>query len=651
MTAEIGHFSLILSLSMAILLSVLPLIGLSRGNVILIDSAKPLSFGTFCLILVSFVTLLWAFYTHDFTLSYVVMNSNTQLPWYYRLSATWGAHEGSLLLWVLIQAGWTLSLAIFSPGIPQKSIAHVLSIMGMITAGLLLFIIMTSNPFLRTLPFFPVDGNDLNPFLQDVGLIFHPPILYMGYVGFSVAFSFAIASLMIGNFDTSWFSWSRPWTTTAWLFLTLGITLGSWWAYYELGWGGWWFWDPVENASLMPWLAGTALMHSLIVTEKRGTFQIWTILLAISTFSLSLLGTFLVRSGILISVHTFASDPSRGMFILLFLVCVIGGSLLLFALKVKKVRVQGNFELISRESMLLGNNVLFIAALVVVLVGTLLPLVHKQIGLGSLSVGAPFFNILFAWLMIPFSFFLGIAPIVRWKRDRLSRLIKPVLIAGLISLIFGALVIFFFLEHHTSMVYAGLVMVFWVVILHFFGLYERIIHCQNFIKGINRLKSTYWAMMFAHIGLAITVIGIVIVENYSIERDVKLALGERFQIRDYEFYFQKLRNKDGPNYEGYIADFEVSQRGRYINTLQAEKRFYTTSHLVTTEVAIDVGIMRDLYIAMGDRLDEKHWAVRVHYKPFIRWIWIGSLFMVLGGLISVFGRRKHCCKLAETGSW
>ena len=396
MVVEIGHFALILSLALALLLSVLPLYGATKNNLVLMNSARPLSWGMFVLLALSFTVLLWAFYTNDFTLKYVAANSNSQLPWYYRLTAVWGAHEGSLLLWVLIQAGWTVAVASFSRGMPQESVARVLAIMGLVTVGFLLFIIVTSNPFLRTLPNFPVDGRDLNPLLQDPGLIIHPPMLYMGYVGFSVAFSFAIASLMTGRLDTAWARWSRPWTIAAWSFLTLGIALGSWWAYYELGWGGWWFWDPVENASFMPWLAGTALMHSLVVTEKRGSFKAWTVLLAISAFSLSLLGTFLVRSGILVSVHAFASDPARGMFILAFLVFVIGGSLLLFAIKGNSIRVRGKFDLVSRENVLLANNVILIAALVVVLVGTLLPLVHKQIGLGSVSIGAPFFDLLFA---------------------------------------------------------------------------------------------------------------------------------------------------------------------------------------------------------------------------------------------------------------
>ncbi|MFA0036964.1 heme lyase CcmF/NrfE family subunit [Vibrio chagasii] len=640
MIAEIGHFAMILSLGLALLLSVLPLYGAARNNTLLMNSARPLSWGMFGFLAISFFILCYAFYTNDFTIQYVASNSNSQLPWYYRITAVWGAHEGSLLLWVLIQAGWTVAVATFSRGMPQESVARVLAIMGLITVGFLLFIIVTSNPFLRTLPFFPVDGRDLNPLLQDPGLIIHPPMLYMGYVGFSVAFSFAIASLMSGRLDTAWARWSRPWTIAAWLFLTVGIALGSWWAYYELGWGGWWFWDPVENASFMPWLAGTALMHSLAVTEKRGTFKAWTVLLAISAFSLSLLGTFLVRSGILVSVHAFASDPARGMFILGFLVFVIGGSLLLFAVKGASVRVRGNFDLVSRENALLGNNILLIAALVVVLVGTLLPLVHKQLGLGSVSIGAPFFDMLFFWLMIPFSFLLGIGPLIRWKRDNLSKLVKPMVISGVFSLGLSALLVTVLADRFSGTAFAGWVMAFWIIFMHGFELHERATHRHTFMKGLTKLPRSHWAMVCGHIGLAVTVIGIAMVQNYSIERDVRLAPGESYQLEEYDFLFTGVRDKDGPNYDGYIADFEITKEGKYINTLHAEKRFYTTAKSMMTEAAIDRGVTRDLYIAMGERLDDnKSWAVRIYYKPFVRWIWAGSLIMSLGGAIAISDRR------------
>jgi cytochrome c-type biogenesis protein CcmF len=453
---------------------------------------------------------------------------------------------------------------------------------------------------------------------------------------------------MTGRLDTAWARWSRPWTTAAWVFLTLGIALGSWWAYYELGWGGWWFWDPVENASFMPWLAGTALMHSLAVTEKRGTFKAWTVLLAISAFSLSLLGTFLVRSGILVSVHAFASDPARGMFILAFLVFVIGGSLLLFAVKGASVRVRGNFDLVSRENVLLGNNVLLIAALVVVLVGTLLPLVHKQIGLGSVSIGAPFFDMLFAWLMMPFAFLLGIGPLIRWKRDQLSSIVKPMVISGVTALVLAAVCVYLFADFFQIMAYIGWVMAIWIIVMHGFELHERATHRHSFVEGVGKLQRSHWAMMLGHIGLAVTVIGIAMVQNYSIERDVRLAPGEHFQIQGYDFYFSGLRDKDGPNYDGYIADFEVTHNGNYVNTLHAEKRFYRTAKSMMTEAAIDRGVTRDLYIAMGERLeDNRSWAVRIYYKPFVRWIWAGALIMAIGGGLAISDKRYRFRKSSK----
>ncbi len=648
MIVEIGHFALILSLSLALLLSLLPLWGASRNNVMLMNSARPLAWGMFSLLVLSFGVLLWAFYTNDFTVQYVAANSNSALPWYYRLTAVWGAHEGSLLLWVLIQSAWTVAVATFSRGMPQESVARVLSIMGMISVGFLLFIIITSNPFLRTLPFFPVDGRDLNPLLQDPGLIIHPPMLYMGYVGFSVAFSFAIASLMTGRLDTAWARWSRPWTTAAWMFLTVGIVLGSWWAYYELGWGGWWFWDPVENASFMPWLAGTALMHSLAVTEKRGTFKAWTVLLAISAFSLSLLGTFLVRSGILVSVHAFASDPARGMFILAFLVVVIGGSLLLFALKGAAVRVRGNFDLLSRENALLANNILLIAALVVVLVGTLLPLVHKQLGLGSVSIGAPFFNSLFAWLMIPFAFLLGVGPLIRWKREQLSTLIKPMLVTGVLALGLGAATLLALAEQFRAMAYMGWVMAWWITLLLGYEIYLRATHRHALWQGLQKLPRSHWSMVLGHFGLAVTIIGIAMVQNYSIERDVRLAPGEHFELQGYDLYFAGLRDKDGPNYDGYIADFELNRAGQLVNTLHAEKRFYRTARSMMTEAAIDRSITRDFYVAMGEQLEDGHaWAVRVYYKPFVRWIWMGGIFMAIGGALAISDKRYRFRKTAK----
>ncbi|MGF1737330.1 heme lyase CcmF/NrfE family subunit [Photobacterium satsumensis] len=649
MIAEIGNFSLIVALGLSILVSIYPLYGAAVGNQALMRMARPLTYGIFGMILVSFVILSWSFYINDFTVVYVASNSNSLLPWYYRLSAVWGGHEGSLLLWVLIQAGWAVAVAVFSRGMPLESLARVLSVMGMIAIGFLLFIIATSNPFLRTLPFFPVDGRDLNPLLQDPGLIIHPPLLYMGYVGFSVAFSFAIASLMTGRLDTAWARWSRPWTIAAWSFLTLGIALGSWWAYYELGWGGWWFWDPVENASFMPWLAGTALMHSLAVTEKRGTFKAWTVLLAISAFSLSLLGTFLVRSGVLVSVHAFASDPARGMFILGFLVVVIGGSLLLYALRGGQIRSRGNYSLFSRENLLLANNLLLVAALLVVLIGTLLPLVHKQIGLGSVSIGVPFFNTLFTWLMIPFAFILGIGPLVRWKRDQLSSVSKQMTISAIVTIPFAFLSVWLFTEVVEPMAVLGMAMAVWIIVMHCFELYERATHRHTLWKGLGKLGRSHWAMVLGHLGLAVSVIGIALVSNYDIERDVRMAPGETVQVQGYDFHFAGLRDADGPNYDGYIADFNITRNGKRVTTLHAEKRFYSVAGSMMTEAAIDSGVTRDLYVAMGEKLTDGAWAVRIYFKPFVNWIWFGSALMALGGAFAISDKRYRFRKKAEKG--
>ncbi|WP_318403953.1 heme lyase CcmF/NrfE family subunit [Photobacterium leiognathi] len=646
MIPEIGHFALIAALALSVLVSIYPLYGAAVGNQAMMRMARPLSYGVFAFLSLSFVILCWSFYSNDFTVAYVASNSTSLLPWYYRITAVWGAHEGSLLLWVLIQAGWATAVARFSRGMPLESVARVLSVMGMIAVGFLLFIIITSNPFLRTLPVFPVEGRDLNPLLQDPGLIIHPPMLYMGYVGFSVAFSFAIASLMTGRLDTAWARWSRPWTIAAWAFLTVGIALGSWWAYYELGWGGWWFWDPVENASFMPWLAGTALMHSLSVTEKRGTFKAWTVLLAISAFSLSLLGTFLVRSGVLVSVHAFASDPARGMFILGFLVVVIGGSLLLYALRGGQIRSRGNYSLFSRENLLLANNILLVAGLVVVLIGTLLPLVHKQIGLGSVSIGVPFFNTLFTWLMVPFAFILGIGPLVRWKRDNLANVRKPMIISALITVPLSFLLIYLTASVVEPLAVLGMMMAIWIIVMHGFELYQRATHRHTLFEGLGKLGRSHWAMVLGHLGLAISIIGITLVSNYDIERDLRLAPGQSVNVKGYDFHFAGLRDADGPNYDGYIADFNISRRGINVTTLHAEKRFYSVAGSMMTEAAIDSGITRDLYVAMGEKLGDGAWAVRIYYKPFVNWMWAGALLMALGGALAISDKRYRFRKPA-----
>ncbi|GLR10614.1 heme lyase NrfEFG subunit NrfE [Mixta theicola] len=647
MMPEIGHFLLCLGLALALLLSLYPLWGAARQDGRLMGLARPLAFGLFFCVAGSFLLLVNAFIVNDFTVAYVVSNSNSQLPLYYRIAATWGAHEGSLLLWVLMLSGWTLAVAIFSRGMPQDAIARVLAVMGMINFGFLLFIIFTSNPFARTLPDYPIDGHDLNPMLQDIGLIFHPPLLYMGYVGFSVAFAFAIASLMAGRLDTAWARWSRPWTLAAWLFLTIGIVLGSAWAYYELGWGGWWFWDPVENASFMPWLAGTALIHSLAVTEKRGAFKAWTVLLAIAAFSLSLLGTFLVRSGVLVSVHAFASDPARGMFILAFLVIVIGSSLLLYAVKGGRVRSRVQNDFWSRESFLLGNNVLLIAGMLVVLLGTLLPLVHKQLGLGTISIGEPFFNTMFTWLMAPFALLLGIGPLVRWRRDEPQKLWKRLALALLATLLLSIILPWLMQDRIEAMTVVGLMMALWVIILTLLELHERATHRHSLLRGLRHLSRSHWGMVLGHLGVAVTVIGIAFSQNYSVERDVRMKAGDSADIHHYHFVFRDVRELNGPNYSGGAAIIDVTRDGRPEATLRAEKRYYSVARSMMTEAAIDGGLTRDLYAALGEELDDGSWAVRIYYKPFVRWIWYGGLFMAFGGLLCLLDPRYRSRKKAQ----
>lgn len=641
MMPEIGNALLCLATGIALLLAVYPLWGVARADARLMACARILAGLQFLAVAGAFLILVQALVVNDFTVAYVVRNSNTQLPVWYRIAATWGAHEGSLLLWMLLLSGWTFAVALRSRQVPVEIVARVLAVMGMIGLGFLLFILLTSSPFARTLPYFPVEGNDLNPLLQDPGLIFHPPLLYMGYVGFSVAFAFAVAALLRGQLDSTLLRFAHPWTLAAWIFLTGGIILGSFWAYYELGWGGWWFWDPVENASLMPWLAGTALIHSLAVAQKRGSFKAWTLLLAICAFSLCLLGTFLVRSGVLISVHTFASDPARGMFILAFMVLVTGGALLLFALRCGLIRSAVNNSLWSRESLLLGNNVLLMAAMMVVLLGTLLPLVHKQLGLGSISVGEPFFNSLFSALIAPFSLLCGMAPLVRWGRDRVRHIRVLLWLAGAMTFLAALLLPWLIGEPYTATALSGVVMAVWVAVLTLTEMYQRATQRNGFWRGMMQLKGSQWGMLLGHVGLAVTIFGIAISQSYSVERDVRIKAGDSVDLAGYHFTLNQIFAIQGPNYDGSVALVAVSHVGKPVATLQAEKRFYSDSQVVLTETAIDGGFTRDLYLALGEDLGGGYWAMRVHYKPFIRWIWGGGLLMVFGGLCSLVEQRRR----------
>ncbi|MDH0212319.1 heme lyase CcmF/NrfE family subunit [Stutzerimonas stutzeri] len=637
MIPELGHLAMILALCLAVVQATLPLIGAWRGDRQWMGLAQPAAWGQFAFLGFSFACLTYAFMVDDFSVAYVAHNSNSALPWYYKFSAVWGAHEGSLLLWAFILAGWTFAVAIFSRQLPEDMLARVLGVMGLISIGFLLFLIVTSNPFERLLPQVPMDGRDLNPLLQDFGLIVHPPMLYMGYVGFSVAFAFAIAALLGGRLDAAWARWSRPWTLVAWAFLGLGIALGSWWAYYELGWGGWWFWDPVENASFMPWLVGTALIHSLAVTEKRGVFKSWTVLLAIAAFSLSLLGTFLVRSGVLTSVHAFATDPERGVFILVFLLMVVGGSLTLFALRAPVVKSQVGFGLWSRETLLLVNNLLLVVATAMILLGTLYPLLLDALSGAKVSVGPPYFNAMFVPLMAALMLTLGVGIMVRWKDTPVKWLLgmlTPVLIT---SVVLGGLGSLLFGDFNWAVLAVSLLAA-WVVIASVRDLLDKTRH-KGLLKGARSLAPSYWGMHLAHLGLAVCAIGVVLTSHQSSERDLRLAPGESLSLGGYEFVFEGAVHHEGPNFTSDKATIRVFDGDKQIATLHPEKRLYTVQQMPMTEAGIDAGFTRDLYVALGEPLGDGAWAVRVHIKPFVRWIWLGALMMGLGGALAASDRR------------
>ncbi|MBV1789370.1 heme lyase CcmF/NrfE family subunit [Marinobacterium sp. D7] len=639
MIPELGQYALILTACLAVLLGTVPMVGATVGNALWCSYARPLAIAMFGFVLFSFLCLSWSFLQSDFSVVYVASNSNTALPWYYRLSAVWGGHEGSLLLWLLILTGWTVAVALKSGNLPEDIQARVLSVMGLITIGFTLFILLTSSPFERYLPRIPEQGADLNPLLQDIGLIMHPPMLYMGYVGFSVAFAFAIAALLSGRLDAAWARWSRPWTIIAWAFLTLGIALGSWWAYYELGWGGWWFWDPVENASLMPWLIGTALVHSLAVTEKRGVFKSWTVLLAIFAFSLSLLGTFLVRSGVLTSVHAFASDPDRGFFILALLAIAIGGSLLLYAIKASHVKSESSFALLSRESFMLINNVLLTVFCATVLLGTLYPLLVDALNLGKISVGPPYFNALFVPLGALLVLTLGIGVLLRWKQTSLQLLIKQLWLPGVLALLAGGVSLFLLPQWPGFWTSLGLVLAWWVVFTGARDLLNRMRNRSAGLAAIFAQSRAYYGMMLAHGGIAVLMVGIALVSTFSEHSDLRMEPGDRKQFNDYEFVFDGIRKVDGPNFHSDTGVIRVLYKGETYTEMYPEKRLYTARGNVMTEAAIDPGLFRDLYVALGESLGGDAWAVRVQYKPFVRWLWLGGLMMTVGGLLAATDPR------------
>ncbi len=634
MTPELGHFALILAFVVSIAQGVLPLIGAHGGrfgrNAQWIALARPAAQTQFLLIAIAFACLAQSFLASDFSVSYVAQHSNTQLPAIYRFAAVWGGHEGSLLLWVLMLSGWAAAVSVASRQLPEIMVARVLAVLGLVGIGLLAFILFTSNPFERLLPA-AAEGRDLNPLLQDPGLVFHPPMLYMGYVGFSVAFAFAISALISGRLDAAWARWSRPWTTAAWIFLTLGIALGSGWAYYELGWGGWWFWDPVENASFMPWLVGTALIHSLAVTEKRGAFKNWTVLLAIAAFSLSLLGTFLVRSGVLTSVHAFASDPRRGVFILVLLAVVVGASLTLYAWRAPGVKAGGSFALISRETMLLMNNVLLVVAAASVLLGTLYPLLIDALGLGKLSVGPPYFNTVFVPVMVPLLLLMAVGPMARWKHADLKAIARRLRTSMVLAIVAG-IVLPLAMGEWTPLTATGCLLAVWIAASGVFQIIDRL--------KTGRPSAAFWGMQLAHCGIAVFVIGVSLVGGYQEEKDVRMEPGDTVHVGGYAIRLLEVKDAPGPNYRATVGSVELSKDGRVLTTLHPEKRQYFSSQMPMTEAAIDAGFTRDVYVSLGEPLDDNGaWSVRVYYKPFVDWIWGGCLLMGLGGFIAMLDRR------------
>ncbi|MCB1599426.1 MAG: heme lyase CcmF/NrfE family subunit [Lysobacterales bacterium] len=633
MMPELGQVFLILALLLAVVQAVVPMIGAQLGDAALMRVARPAAYGQFVFLVGAYLILTFGFINQDFSIAYVAQNSNLQLPMHYRFSAVWGAHEGSLLLWVLILSLWTVALAVFSGKLPQRFISRALATLGVISIGFLSFLAFTSNPFERHVPALP-DGNDLNPLLQDFGLIVHPPMLYMGYVGFAVAFAFAVAALLDGRVDRQWVRWSRPWTNIAWGFLTLGIALGSWWAYYELGWGGWWFWDPVENASFMPWLVGTALIHSQAVTEKRGTFAAWTLLLAIAAFSLSLLGTFLVRSGVLTSVHAFASDPARGTFILIFLAIVAGGALTLYAIRAPRLQAAPSVGLYSREGLLLANNILLATACAMVLIGTLYPLVAEAFDWGKISVGPPYFGLMFTVLMAPLVALVPFGPLTRWKGDSITTVTLALRSALALAAVIGALAWIFQRELPIRAV-LGITLGAWVML----GTVVFILRRMRTAGAGKRFTAEMIGMSLAHAGLGVFVIGVMVTDSLNVERDVRLSPGDTAEVAGYEIAFISLRHEEGANYIADEGVFEIRRNGKTLSEQRPQKRQYLRGQ-VMTEAAIDAGFFADFYIAMGEPLENgQAWAVRLYYKPMIRWVWLGALLMMLGGLIAATERR------------
>ncbi len=642
---ELGYLALLAAFMLAVLQVVLPTVGIMHDRVAWQRLAPSLAWAQFVAMIISFGALMAGFYYNDFSLVYVAQHSNTLLPWYYKLSATWGGHEGSLLLWMTIMATWCALVSYFSRGLPLSMRARVLVILAGVQLMMLAMLIFTSSPFERTLPNLIVDGADLNPLLQDFGLIIHPPMLYMGYVGMVVPFAFCMAAVWEGRLDAVWTRWSRPWALAAWGFLTIGIMLGSWWAYYELGWGGWWFWDPVENASLMPWLAGIALLHSLAATEKRGVFKAWTIMLAILAFALSLLGTFLVRSGVITSVHSFAADPTRGLVILVILGIIVGGGLLMFALRGWRLTVESQYELISRESFLVINNVIILISTLVVLLGTLYPIIADAFSLGQVSVGPPYFNALFVpltWLLLVA---MGMGSNIRWKKDS-----RPLLGVGMViavsSLVLAAIITYFVSPSTMLTIGVTLAVCFWVLFWMVIDIRDKTKNADNIFSGLRKLRLSYWGMQTAHMGVLIASIGVAFTSSLSVETDVALGVGDSVNVQGYDFQVNDFKEVQGSNFDAIQARVDISKEGRAVATLYPEKRTYVVSMMPMTEASIDARLMRDLYVALGEPISEEsnQWAVRIYVKPLIRWIWLGAIIMAIGSALSIFDKRYRIKK-------
>jgi cytochrome c-type biogenesis protein CcmF len=632
--AELGHFCLILALALALVQGVLPLIGAQREDAALMAVAGPTAIGQLFFVVVAYACLTWSFLANDFSVLYVANHSQLALPTVYKVAAVWGGHEGSVLLWILLLSVWTVAVKTFSKQMPESFVARVVGVLGLLSIGFLLFALLTSNPFDRLSPA-PADGGDLNPLLQDPGMAIHPPMLYIGYVGFSVAFAFAIAAMLSGNLDRSWARWTRPWTTVAWMFLTLGIALGSWWAYYELGWGGWWFWDPVENASFMPWLVGTALIHSLAVAEKRGLFKSWTLLLAIAAFSLSLLGTFLVRSGIIVSVHAFASDPTRGTFILAFLGVVILSALALYAWRAPALDSDAGFRPFSRETFLLLNNVLLVVATTLVFIGTLAPLVFEVLDMGKISIGPPWFDVAFMIPMLPLLLLVGIGMHTGWRQQAAESVGKRLKWVAVAALVAGISIPGLFYGRFGLLVSVGVLAAVWVMAA---SLIDPIRSWRR-AKGAAGITPAVLGMSVAHFGVGLFVLGVTLVSAFAIESDQSMRAGQSLDVAGHSFELREFRDVEGPNFSAVEGSVEIRRNGDFVGEVRPQKRQYLVQKSPMTEAGIEVQWNKDLFVALGDQLGNGLWSVRIQYKPMIRFIWLGALVMALGGLIAVTDRR------------